>query len=205
MATLLERLNQEMADVIGTTQSSLVQISNGHRGVGAGTIWHPDGLIVTNAHVSAGRRRRGRVHGDALWVTLPDGSKYPARIVAQDNEHDLAALRIEAQNLPTIPLGDSRQLKTGQCVFAVGHPWGVIGAVTSGVVIGSGGEWPEMPQNGREWLVMSLHLRPGHSGGPVVDIDGRLVGINTLITGPDVGVAVPVHVAKAFLRQALSV
>ena len=205
MATLLERLNQEMADVIGTTRHSLVQISNGHRGVGAGTIWHPDGLIVTNAHVSAGRRRRGRVHSDALWVTLPDGSKYPARIVAQDNEHDLAALRIEAQNLPTIPLGDSRHLQTGQCVFAIGHPWGVMGAVTSGVVIGTGAEWPEMPQNGREWLVMSLHLRPGHSGGPVVDIDGRLVGINTLMTGPDVGVAVPVHVAKEFLRQALSV
>lgn len=205
MATLLERLNQEMADVIGATQRSLVQVSSGHRGAGAGTIWHPDGLILTNAHVSAGRRRRGRVHNDSLWVTLAGGDKYAARIVAQDPERDLAALRIDAQNLPAIPLGDSLRLQAGQCVFAVGHPWGVIGAVTSGIVIGMGAEWPEMPPGGREWVVMSLHLRPGHSGGPVVDIDGRLVGINTLMTGPDVGVAVPVHVAKTFLRQALSV
>jgi S1-C subfamily serine protease len=81
----------------------------------------------------------------------------------------------------------------------------VTGAATGGVVIGVGAEWPEMPRSGREWVVVSLHLRPGHSGGPLVDTQGHLVGINTLMTGPDVGVAVPVHVVKAFLRQTLKV
>ncbi len=60
-----------------------------------------------------------------------------------------------------------------------------------------------MPLSEREWLALSLHLRPGHSGGPVVDATGRLVGLNTVMVGPDVGLAVPVHVAKAFLKRAL--
>nr|HMN31215.1 hypothetical protein [Caldilineaceae bacterium] len=61
---------------------------------------------------------------------------------------------------------------------------------------------PELRGDGREWLAASLHLRPGHSGGPMIDALGRLVGINTMMNGPDVGVAVPVHVAKHFLKQA---
>jgi S1-C subfamily serine protease len=78
-----------------------------------------------------------------------------------------------------------------------------LGAVTGGVVIGMGGQLPELPQTGRDWLAVNLHMRPGHSGGPLVDVRGRLVGVNTMITGPDVGFAVPVHVVKAFLKEAL--
>ncbi len=75
------------------------------------------------------------------------------------------------------------------------------GAVTSGV----GDQLPEMGQMqpGREWIALSLHMRPGHSGGPVVDSEGKLVGINTMITGPDVGFAIPVHIVKAFLKEAI--
>ena len=61
-----------------------------------------------------------------------------------------------------------------------------------------------MPGSGRDWVMVSLHLRPGHSGGPLVDVKGRLLGMNTMMTGPDIGVAVPVHVIKAFLREALN-
>ena len=88
-------------------------------------------------------------------------------------------------------------------MLAVGHPWGVLGAATAGVVIGSGSEQGEGPWGGTDLLAVALHLRPGYSGGPLVDIHGRLLGINTMMTGPDVGVAVPVHVAKAFLKRNL--
>jgi serine protease Do len=123
--------------------------------------------------------------------------------LSKDDDLDLAALYVKANDLPTIAPGSSKALRSGQWVVALGHPWGVIGGSTAGIVIGSGDEFPEMPANGREWIVVSLHLRPGHSGGPLLVSDGRFVGINTLITGPDVGFAIPAHVVKRFLRQYL--
>jgi serine protease Do len=194
MSTLLQQLNSEMAAVVVGAGRSLVQIRNGGRGAGAGTIWHPDGLIITNAHVAS---------RSPLRVTLPDGRNLPARLLAQDPSHDLAALAVDATCLPTIDLGQSRSLQPGQWVMAMGHPWGVAGAVTSGVVIGVGSDHPEMLRSGREWIIVSLQLRPGYSGGPLLDVKGRLVGINTMMTGPEVGMAVPVHLVKAFLRQSL--
>ena len=112
-------------------------------------------------------------------------------------------LRVEASELPTIPLGDSRALHAGQWVMAIGHPWGIEGGATAGIVIGIGATWPETPANGRDWVVASLHMRPGHSGGALVDVRGRLVGINTMINGPDVGVAIPTHVVIDFLKSTL--
>lgn len=193
MSDLLQELNLEMWAVVENVRCSLVQITNGRRGAGAGTIWHADGLIVTNSHV-VGRR--------SLRVTLPDGRTLPARLLARDASHDLAALAVEATGLPTIELGQSKRLQPGQWVLALGHPWGVAGAVTAGVVIGVGPP-PEMPLPQRELIQVGLHLRPGHSGGPLVDVHGRLVGINTMMAGPEVGLAVPVHVVKTFLQQAL--
>jgi S1-C subfamily serine protease len=193
MSNLLQQLNDELAGVAERARRALVNISNGRRGDGAGTIWHPDGLILTNAHVV-------RLHSPR--VTLPDGRTLPARLLAHDSNLDLAALAVDAQGLPAIELGDSQQLQPGQWVLAMGHPWGVAGAATAGVVIGLGPSL-EMAMPGRELIHVGLHLRPGHSGGPLVDIAGRLVGVNTMMAGPDVGLAVPVHVAKAFLRQAL--
>jgi S1-C subfamily serine protease len=88
--------------------------------------------------------------------------------------------------------------------MALGHPWGVANAATSGVLIGVGRHLPEMPvENGGDWVVADLHLRPGNSGGPLLDANGRLIGVNTLITGPGVGVAVSVDVVKEFLKRAL--
>jgi serine protease Do len=192
MSNLLQQLNAEMSDVLKNVRASLVEIHNGHRGIGAGIVWSADGVIVTNAHVV------GRSH---LQVTLPDGRTLPARVLAHDADHDLAALAVDATGLPAIQVGPSQHLQPGQWVMALGHPWGVTGAVTSGVVIGAGSEWPEMPHSGREWVVVSLHLRPGYSGGPLVDAQGRLVGVNTMMTGPDVGVAVPMHVVEDFLQR----
>ncbi len=181
----------ESADVIDNVLKSLAQVRNGRRGAGAGTIWHPKGLIVTNAHV-AGR--------GPLKVELQDGRAFDAEILAVDRERDLAALRIAAEDLPTIQLADSRAVRPGQWVMAVGHPYGIIGSATGGVVIGMGRQWPEMPPAKRDWLVVGLHMRPGHSGGPLVDVRGRLLGINTMINGPDVGFAIPTHVVVEFLK-----
>jgi serine protease Do len=195
VSDLLQNWNADMAGVVDRVRRSLVQVRNGRHGAGAGTIWHPDGLILTNAHV---------VRLRSIHVILPDGQTLPARLLAHDRGLDLAALGVDASELPAIDLGDSRQLRPGDWVLALGHPWGVLGAVTAGVVSGVGAYLPEMPLSEREWVAVSLHLRPGDSGGPLVDAQGRLVGINAMMAGPDVGLAVPVHVVKAFLRQALS-
>jgi serine protease Do len=132
MSNLLQALNAEMASVSDDVKRSLVQITNGRGGAGAGTIWHTDGLIITNAHVIAGRH--------SLKVTLPDGNMLPARVLAQDVDLDLAALSVDANSLPTIEPGDSKKLRPGHWVFAVGHPWGITGAVTAGIVIGMGSQ-----------------------------------------------------------------
>jgi serine protease Do len=196
MSDIIQQLNDELAAVVHHVRRGLVQITNGQGGAGAGTIWHSDGLIVTNAHVVSGRGH--------LNVTLQTGQTFPAQVLVSDSALDLAALSINASDLPTIDIGDSRQLKPGQWVMALGHPWGVLNATTGGVVISMGTRLGDMEfRNGQDWIAVSLHLRPGHSGGPLFDARGRLIGINTMMNGPEVGVAVPVHVIKRFLREQL--
>lgn len=119
---LLNEINQTMTAVIQTAQQSVVQVGNGRRGYGAGTIWHGDGLILTNAHV---------VQRRAPDLILADGRTFPSQLLAYDETVDLAALYIAANQLPTIEPGHSSQLKTGDWVVAVGHPWGVVGAATA--------------------------------------------------------------------------
>jgi serine protease Do len=198
MPSLLQQLNADMADVVDGVHKVLVQIHNGERGIGAGTVWHAQGLILTNNHVIDGRY--GASH--QLAVTLPDQRELPAKVISNDPTRDIAALMIEADDLPTIELGDSKALQPGSVVFALGHPWGIANAVTAGVVIGVHPP-PEFNMVHDDWVAVSLHMRPGYSGGPLVDENGRLVGLNTFITGPDVGYAVPVHVVKQFLRETI--
>ncbi len=192
---LLQQLNDELSGVISSVQQSVVQIRDGRQSGGAGTIWHSDGLILTNAHV---------VRRDPVQIALGDGRVLTAQLIARDGERDLAALAVEANGLPVIAPGDSRQLHAGQWVMAVGHPWGVTNAVTGGVVIGVGKKMPELNVFTQDWVVADLHLRPGNSGGPMIDVDGRLIGVNTLMTGPGVGVAVAVDSVKDFLKKALN-
>ena len=163
MATLLQQLNEEISDVVESVWNSLAQVrSVKGRGAGAGTIWHKDGLVLTNAHV---------VQKGPMEVVLRDGRKFPAKVIAQDTDLDVAALSIDAHDLPTMPVGESKSLKAGQLVLATGHPWGVVGAVAAGVVIGIGEFWPNLPQSRREMIAVDLNLRPGHSGGPLTDAE----------------------------------
>ena len=204
MTTLLQQVNDELGDLVAGVKRSLVHVQSGDQGGGAGSIWHPDGLIVTNAHVVRTRKPQ---------VVLPDGTRLAAQILAYDRHLDVAALSVAQTGLPSIKLGDSRTLQPGQWVTALGHPWGIDGAATGGVVIGVGPDQmemlPEMPnmldwkEGSRELIVVGLQLRPGYSGGPLVDDRGRLVGLNTMMAGPEVGVAVPVEVVKRFLRERL--
>jgi serine protease Do len=87
--------------------------------------------------------------------------------------------------------------------MAIGHPYGVVGSATGGVVIGMGRQWPEMGPTRRDWIAVGLHMRPGHSGGPLVDVRGRLLGVNTMINGPEVGFAIPSHVIVETLKAML--
>jgi serine protease Do len=191
--SVLQQLNQDIQQVVGQTRRALVQVTNGQQGQGAGTIWHPEGMIITNAHVVGGVRQ--------VKVQLYDHSELAAQVIGVDSERDLAILAVEAHDLPTIEVGDSRHVQAGEWVMALGHPWGVIGAVTSGPIIGFGHQLPNLPPLKNDWLVANLAMRPGHSGGAMVDTEGRLLGVNTLITHAEVGLAVPVHVVKQFLKQ----
>ena len=149
MSDLLQQLNSEMSAVVETARRGLVQITNGkQRGVGAGTIWHADGLIITNAHV---------IRREPLEIILPDERKLPAKVLAHDSEIDLAALSVDAKDLPTVELGDSTDLQPGQLVLALGHPWGVAGAVCAGPVINVGAP-PEIPRLTREFIQAALQL-----------------------------------------------
>jgi serine protease Do len=179
--TIAQQLNTATADLLERVSRSLVVVRSGGRGAGAGAIVHPDGLIVTAAHVL------GRGQASAI---LPDGRTLPARLLAYDGSRDIAALSVPDTGLPALSMGDSAALRPGEWVAAIGHPFGVRGLVTGGVVIGVGPG-------------ASVGAPPGHSGGPMIDADGRLVGISTIMAGPEVGLAVPVNDVKAFLERAL--
>ncbi|HYO88173.1 MAG TPA: trypsin-like peptidase domain-containing protein [Candidatus Limnocylindrales bacterium] len=192
--TTLELVNGALSDVVTVAQQAVVAVRDGQRGSGAGTIWQSDGLIVTNAHV---------VRGGAIEVQCFDGRVFPARLIARDTQLDLAALAVDAHDLPTIQPANGRDLQPGQWLLALGHPWGVAYAATAGVLISRSPHAPDMPALRNDWVVTDLHLRPGNSGGPVIDSRGRMVGVSTLMNGVSVGVAISVETVKAFLKEAL--
>jgi DNA-binding CsgD family transcriptional regulator len=131
-------------------------------GSGSGVIWSSGGLILTNAHVA-----RTREAGVELW----DGRRFSARVSARDPRRDLAALTIDAPPLDAATPGDSRALRPGELVIAIGNPLGFAGALSTGVV----------HSIGKQWIYADVRLAPGNSGGPLADAAGRVVGINTAI------------------------
>jgi serine protease Do len=191
MTDTWQDVNLALSEMAREVRRSLVQVTNGREGIGAGIIWSMDGLIITNAHVV--RRRSPQ-------VILPDGQTLPSRVLGIDPDNDLAALAADTGVLPSARPGSSRALKAGQLVMAMGHPWGITGALTEGTVVGVGRNLPGMPSD-RDLVAVSLPLRPGYSGGPLVDALGRVVGVNTMMAGPEVGLAIPTHVVEAFLEE----
>jgi S1-C subfamily serine protease len=190
MGDLLRQLNTDLAALAETARAGLVRVGvRGMLGVGSGIIVHPAGLILTNAHV---------VRGEPVRIRLADGREFPAQVVSRDPAADLAVLLIGAADLPALELAPATP-PPGSPVLALGHPWGVEAAASFGVVTGSSAD-----ETGREWVLVNLRLRPGNSGGPLVDAAGRVVGINTIMTGAETGAAVSVRAARAFLKRVLA-
>lgn len=188
-----------LSSVFERARRSLVIVESGRHGAGAGVVWRPGGIIVTNHHVvSRGKSR----------IRLLNGDLFPARLIAQRPEIDLAILQAETSDavnvdLPVAPIADSRGLRIGQIALAIGHPWGQIGAVSAGV-ISSLGSVPLQDGSGSIALIRSdVGLAPGNSGGPLMNASGGVIGINTMIVGGDLGVAVPSHVVEAFVEETL--
>lgn len=185
-------LDEALVSMIQKVQRSLVVIQSGHYGVGAGVIWRPDGLILTNFHVVA--------HGHAR-VLLADGREFSARLVSQEPGFDLALLQIDADGLPAATIADSRLLRVGQLVVALGHPWGQRGMVTAGIISGLGSVQAIGGRSTIDIIRSDVSLAPGNSGGPLVDASGAVIGINTMVVGGDLGVAIPSHVIADFTDQ----
>jgi len=182
-------------EVVQRIQRSLVMVHNGRRGAGSGVAWRPGGYLVTNYHVIA--------HGRRHHVTLPEGQDLPARLVAQEPEIDLALLQVEAPHLPPALVTDSRGLRVGQIVMAVGHPWGQRGVVTGGIISGLSSAQTQGKRGSVPVIRSDVVLAPGNSGGPLVNAIGGVIGINTMIIGGDLGVAIPSHLVDLFVSEAL--
>jgi serine protease Do len=180
------------ARMIERAQRSVVQVRSGGRGIGAGVIWDPDGLVMTNHHVVAGGRRN-------VTVALHDGRTFDAEVVKSSGSLDLALLRLpgETTNLPAAPIGDSDALRVGELVYAIGHPWGSVGAVSAGIV-GGVGELRERDRGSSARYVRSdVTLAPGNSGGPLLNARGEVVAINAMVFGR-MALSIPGNAAGAW-------
>jgi serine protease Do len=182
---------RDFGEVAERLRRSTVQVSaeRSRPGSGSGVIWTADGVIITNAHVA--RADRARVE---LW----DGREFDAELTARDARRDLAALRIPERDLPAATAGDSSALRPAELVLAVGNPLGFIGALTTGVVHALG----PMRGIGRQpWVQAAVRLAPGNSGGPLANARGQVIGVNTMIAGGGLALAVPSNAVADFLRR----
>ena len=178
----------EMAEQL---RRSTVQVRGRGPGGGSGVVWRADGLIITNAHVA---------RGPQATIVLVDGRTFAATVTARDERRDLAALQVDATDLPAAVIGDSDALRVGALVLAVGNPLGLTGALTTGVVHAAA--TPDGPR-GHGWVRADVRLAPGNSGGPLADAEGRVIGINSMIAG-GLALAVPSNAIARFLRGAAS-
>jgi serine protease Do len=183
------------ARMIEVAQKSVVQVRSGNRGAGAGVIWDA-GLVLTNYHVVAARRRR--VAG-TVRVVLHDGQALDAEVARRSRGLDLALLRLRDApgDLKSLPVGDSDALRVGELVYAVGHPWGRLGSVTAGIVSGLGAAGGRGPGASGSYVRSDVALAPGNSGGPLLNARGEIVGINAMISG-GLALSIPSNAASAW-------
>jgi len=166
-------------------------------GLGSGVIVTEDGYILTNGHLVAG--------ANEVEVTLQDGRDFNAKVIGFDAKSDIAVIKIDAHQLPTVPLADSRNVQVGDLVLAIGNPFGVGQTVTHGIVSATdrGGMGIEDYES---FIQTDAPINPGNSGGALVDITGRLIGINTAILSSSggnlgIGFAVPSDLARRVMTD----
>ncbi len=166
-------------------------------GQGSGFIVSDDGYILTNNHVVS--------DAEKVRVTLSDGRKFDATVVGTDPRSDVAVIRIEADDLPTLEMGSSDDLKVGQWVLAVGSPFGLSGSVTSGIVSAKGRSRVGIVDY-ENFIQTDAAINPGNSGGPLLNLRGEVIGINTAIasrsgTYNGIGFAIPIDMAGNIYQQ----
>ena len=175
------------------------------RELGSGVIVTEDGYILTNNHVIE--------NGDQIQVTLPSGkTTYPARLIGADPQTDVAVIKIEAKGLPAARLADSDQLEVGDVVIAIGNPFNVGQTVTTGIISGLGrGDFSfGRVADYEDFIQTDAAINVGNSGGPLVDAEGRLIGINTFIMSnaaggnQGLGFAIPVNLARGVLERLIT-
>jgi serine protease Do len=166
------------------------------RSLGSGFIIDPAGLILTNYHVVD--------DAEKITVSLLDGREFSGKVVGKDQKTDLALVKINAQNLPVAPLGDSDRLEVGEWVMAIGDPFGLDYTVTSGIVSAKDRQIGQGPYD--HFIQTDASINPGNSGGPLINLQGEVVGIDTAIfseSGGNIGIgfAIPISLVKELLPQ----
>ena len=194
--------SQEAATIVDVAKSAspaVVSIQT-DSGLGSGFIYDSGGLILTNAHVVE--------DATSLLVALQDGRHFQAELLGSNAGFDLAVVKIEGENLPVAPLGSSGALQVGEQVVAIGNPYGLQHTVTSGVVSAVHRPVSEGPGSYHQPMVQTdAAIHPGNSGGPLINMSGAVIGINTLVAAPlgmfaqGLGFAIPIDTAKRIAPQ----
>ncbi|NEO98825.1 MAG: PDZ domain-containing protein [Symploca sp. SIO2E9] len=170
------------------------------RGTGSGFIISNEGRILSNAHVVDG--------ADTVEVILKDGRSFEGKVLGSDPLTDVAVIKIEAENLPTVSLGDSDQLRSGEWAIAIGNPLGLDNTVTTGIISATGRSSSQVgvPDKRVEFIQTDAAINPGNSGGPLLNASGEVVGMNTAIIqgAQGLGFAVPINTVVGVARQLIT-
>jgi S1-C subfamily serine protease len=169
------------------------------RGIGSGFIISSDGRILTNAHVVDG--------ADTVKVTLTGGKTYQGKVLGKDELTDVAVVKIQADNLPTVKIGNSENLQPGQWAIAIGNPLGLDNTVTTGIISATGRAGSLIGSDKRvDYLQTDAAINPGNSGGPLLNAQGEVVGMNTAIIqgAQGLGFAIPINTAQRISNQLIA-
>ncbi len=205
----LLRLNAALTRLADQLRPALVQIrvqrpmeepeseDAPRRALGSGFVIHPSGYVVTNAHVVE--------RSATVQVRLASGKRLAGTVIGRDRRVDLALVKVEVvEALPVLPLGDSERLAVGELVLALGHPFGLEQTVSLGIVSRKGAPL-QAAAPGFDFIQTDAAVNPGNSGGPLVDMGGRVVGVNTMAArNGSIGFAIPINLIKTLLPQLLA-